>query len=132
MDNATTILGWKSEPQPDRLLRILPECGGRTSNEGGFVHGAPDLVAEVAKAKATAEVAKNTLSGTGTRASEEEIAAFCTAWRERSASYGNPEIAKIREDKLRSALKADGYAIPEQSSEEKLKLLLREHAAKGD
>jgi Putative restriction endonuclease len=50
MDNATTILGWKSEPQPDGLLRILPEYGGRTWNEGGFVHGAPELVAEIAKA----------------------------------------------------------------------------------
>ena len=50
MDNATTILGWKSEPQPDGLLRILPECGGRTSNRGGFVHGAPEFVVEVAKA----------------------------------------------------------------------------------
>jgi Uma2 family endonuclease len=50
MDNATTIIGWKSEPQPDGLLRILPEYGGRTWNEGGFVHGAPDLVVEVAKA----------------------------------------------------------------------------------
>src|SRR5262250_1317985 len=29
MDNATTILGWKGEPQPDGLLRIRPECGGR-------------------------------------------------------------------------------------------------------
>jgi Uma2 family endonuclease len=49
MDNATTILGWKGEPQPDGLLRILPECGGRTWNEGGFVHGAPELVVEVSK-----------------------------------------------------------------------------------
>ena len=41
----------KSEPQPDGLLRILPaECGGRTWNEGGFIHGAPELVAEIAKA----------------------------------------------------------------------------------
>ena len=50
LDNATTILGWKSEPQPDGLLRILPECGGRTWDQGGFVHGAPELVVEVAKA----------------------------------------------------------------------------------
>jgi Uma2 family endonuclease len=50
LDNATTILGWKSEPQPDGLLRILLECGGRTWNEGGFIHGAPELVVEVAKA----------------------------------------------------------------------------------
>ena len=39
MDNATTILGWKSETQPDGLLRILPAFGGRTSDEGGYVHG---------------------------------------------------------------------------------------------
>jgi Uma2 family endonuclease len=49
MHSGTTILGWKSEPQPDCSLRILPECGGRTSVERGFVHGAPELVVEVAK-----------------------------------------------------------------------------------
>jgi Uma2 family endonuclease len=48
-DNATTILGWKGEPQPDALLRILPEYGGRTWVEGGFIHGAPEFVFEVAK-----------------------------------------------------------------------------------
>jgi Uma2 family endonuclease len=50
LDNATTILGWRSEPQPDGLLRILPERGGRMWNEGGYVHGAPELVVEVSKA----------------------------------------------------------------------------------
>jgi Uma2 family endonuclease len=50
LDNATTILGWKSEPQPDALLRILPECGGRTRNVKGFIQGAPELVVEVSKA----------------------------------------------------------------------------------
>src|SRR6516162_6719244 len=29
LDNATTILGWRSEPQPDGLLRILAGCGGQ-------------------------------------------------------------------------------------------------------
>ena len=33
LDNATTILGWRSEPQPDALLRILPECGVRPGQE---------------------------------------------------------------------------------------------------
>ncbi len=47
---ATTILGWKSEPQPDALLRILPECGGRTRDEQGYLHGASELVGEVSKA----------------------------------------------------------------------------------
>jgi Uma2 family endonuclease len=49
LDGATTILGRKSEPQLDALLRILPECGGRTSNTRGFVQGPPELVVEVAK-----------------------------------------------------------------------------------
>src|SRR5947209_4127800 len=50
LDNATTILGWRSEPQPDGLLRILPECGGRTWDEGAYVGGGPELVTEVSKA----------------------------------------------------------------------------------
>jgi len=50
LDNATTILGWKSEPQPDALLRVLPERGGRSHDEQDFVRGAPELVIEVAKA----------------------------------------------------------------------------------
>ena len=50
MDNATAILGKKSEPQPDGLLRIVPECGGRTRNKGAYLQGPPELVVEVAKA----------------------------------------------------------------------------------
>jgi hypothetical protein len=50
LDGATVILAWKSEPQPDAMLRILPEFGGRTSVQKGMVCGAPELVAEVAKA----------------------------------------------------------------------------------
>ena len=48
--NATTILGRKSEPQPDALLRVLPECGGRIHDEAGYIHGAPELIVEVSKA----------------------------------------------------------------------------------
>jgi Putative restriction endonuclease len=33
---ATTILGWRSEPQPDALLRILTEHGGRSHEEQGL------------------------------------------------------------------------------------------------
>jgi hypothetical protein len=47
---ATTILGWKSELEPDALLRIRPECGGRSYDEKGYLQGAPELVAEVSKA----------------------------------------------------------------------------------
>jgi len=49
LDNATAILGKRSEPQPDAVLRILPEHGGQTRNEAGYVVGAPELVLEVAQ-----------------------------------------------------------------------------------
>jgi Uma2 family endonuclease len=50
LDNATAILGWKSEPQPDVMLRVEPRFGGRTRDQKGFVRGAPELIVEVAKA----------------------------------------------------------------------------------
>jgi Uma2 family endonuclease len=47
-DNATAILNEENEPQPDLLLRILPECGGQTwEDERGYMHGSPELIAEV-------------------------------------------------------------------------------------
>jgi Uma2 family endonuclease len=45
--NASTALGLKSEPQPDALLRILLEHGGRTQTDRRFVLGVPELVAEI-------------------------------------------------------------------------------------
>ncbi len=48
-ENVTTILGENNEPQPDLVLRLLPECGGQSrTNENGYLVGAPELVAEVA------------------------------------------------------------------------------------
>jgi Uma2 family endonuclease len=48
-DNATVHLGPDTEVQPDLLLRILPECGGQTTtNQQGYIEGAPEFVAEIA------------------------------------------------------------------------------------
>jgi Uma2 family endonuclease len=48
-DNATVILGERSEPQPDLHLRILPEYGGTvTDGDDGILTGPPELVAEIA------------------------------------------------------------------------------------
>jgi hypothetical protein len=49
LDNATVILGTQNEPQPDLMLRVLPDHGGRTRNEGGYVAGVPELVVEVSR-----------------------------------------------------------------------------------
>jgi Uma2 family endonuclease len=48
LHNATTILGEESEPQPDLGLRVLPEFGGRSWDEGIYVGGAAELFAEIA------------------------------------------------------------------------------------
>jgi Uma2 family endonuclease len=47
MDNTSTAMGLKSEPQPDVLLRISPEYGGRTKTDPRFVDGIPELLVEV-------------------------------------------------------------------------------------
>src|SRR3954470_8810698 len=47
--NASVLLDDQGEPQPDVLLRILPECGGQSRNEGNYIGGAPELVIEVAR-----------------------------------------------------------------------------------
>lgn len=47
LDNASTVLDPRSEPQPDVQLRVLPECGGRTGTDRRYVLGAPELVVEV-------------------------------------------------------------------------------------
>jgi hypothetical protein len=47
LDNTSTALGPKSEPQPDAQLRILTECGGRTVTDRRFVRGVPELIVEI-------------------------------------------------------------------------------------
>jgi hypothetical protein len=47
--NMTAILGEKSEPQPDLMLRLIEECGGQSRyNDEDYLVGAPELIAEVA------------------------------------------------------------------------------------
>jgi Uma2 family endonuclease len=47
-DNATVRLDLDNEPQPDLLLRLRPECGGKTTLSGeGYFEGAPELVVEI-------------------------------------------------------------------------------------
>jgi Uma2 family endonuclease len=49
LDNATTILGEESEPQPDLTRRILSEFGGQSrETKQDYVEGPPELLAEVA------------------------------------------------------------------------------------
>jgi len=53
-DNATTRLDWENEPQPDVLLRILPQAGGQSRDSvDDYVEGAPELIAEIASSSAS-------------------------------------------------------------------------------
>ena len=56
-DNTTNVLGEESEPQPDAFLIIEPEWGGQTTiDKKEMVHGAPELVAEVAVTSAAIDL----------------------------------------------------------------------------
>ena len=48
-DNTTVRLDSNNEPQPDALLRIEPEAGGRSRlSDDDYVEGAPELIVEIA------------------------------------------------------------------------------------
>jgi Uma2 family endonuclease len=52
--NTTSRLGPDDVPQPDGLLRILPECGGQSRvDPNGYLQGGPELVVEVAASSAS-------------------------------------------------------------------------------
>jgi Uma2 family endonuclease len=52
-DNASVRLDLGNMPQPDCLLFISPDCGGRVRiDEDDYVYGAPDLIAEIAASSA--------------------------------------------------------------------------------
>lgn len=52
-DNATVRLDPDNEPQPDALLRLEPEAGGKSRiAEDDYVEGAPELIVEIAASTA--------------------------------------------------------------------------------
>jgi Uma2 family endonuclease len=44
----TWLMGERNVPQPDIAMRILPEHGGQSRDEGKYTAGAPELIVEVA------------------------------------------------------------------------------------
>lgn len=55
--NSTTRLGPNDVPQPDGLLRIVPESGGQARVDAkGYLDGAPELVVEVSASSVSLDV----------------------------------------------------------------------------
>ena len=57
-DNATVRLDMDNEPQPDVLMFIDPNYGGRIELEEGYISGAPELVAEVSASTVSIDLGK--------------------------------------------------------------------------
>jgi len=56
-DNATVRLDAHNEPQPDALLRLDEEMGGKSHvGEDGYLEGAPELIVEVASSSASLDM----------------------------------------------------------------------------
>jgi Uma2 family endonuclease len=49
----TTSLILEETPQPDNFLRILPEYGGRSRDQGKYLGGRPELLAEISGSSAS-------------------------------------------------------------------------------
>ena len=80
-DNATVILGVESEPQPDLMLRILTEAGGRSSvNADDYCQGPPELLAEIAHS--TRAIDMNQKREDYERAGVQEYVVLCVEERE--------------------------------------------------
>lgn len=61
--NTSVRLGPDDVPQPDGLLRIVPECGGASRlDEKGYLQGAPELVVEVAASSASLDAQEKVAS----------------------------------------------------------------------
>jgi len=58
-DNATVRLDLENEPQPDILLRLIPELRGKAYlTDDDYLEGAPELVVEVAASSASYDMNK--------------------------------------------------------------------------
>ncbi len=56
-DNSTVRLDLDNEPQPDALLRIEPEFGGKSRiTEDDYIEGSPELVIEIAASSASVDM----------------------------------------------------------------------------
>jgi hypothetical protein len=57
VSNTTAQLDIDNVPQPDSMLRLLPECGGQSRvDDSDYLAGAPELVAEISASSASIDL----------------------------------------------------------------------------
>ena len=58
-DNSTVRLDWENEPQPDVLMFVKPDHGGRIAIDAdGYISGMPELVVEVSASTASIDLGR--------------------------------------------------------------------------
>ena len=139
LHGATTILGKKSEPQPDLGLRILPEYGGRSRNtRKDYVKGPPELLAEIAHRTVAIDMHEKKIDYQ--RAGVREYLVLCVEEQElhwfdfRARRLITPDRLGIYRSRVFPGLWIDGRALLALDSERVAKVVKRglaspEHAA---
>jgi len=116
LDNATTILGEDSEPQPDLALRVLSQYGGRSrETEDDYVIGPPEFIAEIAHSTRAIDMHQKRLDYR--RAGVREYLVLCVEERElywfrfRPNGELTPDAHGIYRSRIFPGLWIDGAAL---------------------
>jgi Uma2 family endonuclease len=138
-DNATTILGEESEPQPDLLLRLLTEFGGQSDvNDDEYLVGPPELVAEIAHSSRALDLHQK--KDDYRQAGVLEYLVFCVEEKElhwfhfKSGRQITPDAQGIFRSRVFPGLWIDGAALAARHSARLMEVIQqglasREHAA---
>jgi hypothetical protein len=139
LDNATTILGERAEPQPDTALRILAEYGGQSrETEDGYITGAPEWLGEIAHS--TVAIALHRKREDYRRAGVLEYLVICIAEQElrwfdfRRRREIRPDQQGILKSRVFPGLWIDGPALLQRNSKRLIEVVQEgldspEHAA---
>jgi Uma2 family endonuclease len=116
LDNATTILGEESEPQPDLALRILAAYGGQSrETEEDYVEGPPELIVEIAHSSRAIDMHLKRVDYQ--RAGVREYLVFCVEepqlhwFRFRPSGRISPDAGGIYRSRIFPGLWIDGPAL---------------------
>jgi hypothetical protein len=139
LDNATTILSEKAEPQPDTALRILAEYGGQSrETEDEFIAGAPEWLGEIAHSRVA--IALHQKREDYRRAGVLEYLVLCVAEQQlrwfdfRRRREIRPDPQGILKSRVFPGLWIDGPALLQRSSKRLIEVVQQgldspEHAA---